>query len=142
MSNKLDNNIAIKIKELCAQGDRLLKNKEYKLAKQKYLEALKLVPTPHQDWDTATWIYVAIGDANYFMQEFERMNKCFMNAVQCPNGLGNPFIHLRLGQSFFELNDFEKASDEMVRAYMGAGKEIFDEDDSKYFDFLKTVIQI
>ena len=75
------------------------------------------------------------------MGNFEKMMKCFINAVQCPSGLGNPFIHLRMGQSYYELGKMEKASDELARAYMGAGMEIFMEDDRKYLEFLETKIE-
>ncbi len=59
-------------------------------------------------------------------------------ATTCPDAIGNPFLHLRLGQCQFELADLDKASDELIRAYMGAGKDIFSQDDAKYFKFLTT----
>lgn len=67
---------------------------------------------------------------------YDRAFKCFHNAVQCPDGLGNPYIHLRLGQTAFELGDHSRAADELIRAYMGGGPDIFEEDDAKYLAFL------
>ena len=64
------------------------------------------------------------------------------NAIQCPTGLGNPYIHFRLGQTYFENGIMDKAADELTRAYMGAGLEIFMEDDPKYLAFLETKIKI
>jgi hypothetical protein len=49
----------------------------------------------------------------------------------------SPFLHLRLGQCQFELGNLERATDELARAYMVAGEEVFEGAD-KYFDFLKT----
>lgn len=57
-------------------------------------------------------------------------------------GLGNPYIHLRLGQLYYEQENFDKAVDELTRAYMGGGLDIFIEDDPKYLDFLETKIKI
>jgi hypothetical protein len=51
---------------------------------------------------------------------------------------GNPFIHLRLGQAQLELGNEERAADELMRAFMGGGHEIFESDDQKYLDFLRT----
>jgi hypothetical protein len=51
--------------------------------------------------------------------------------------IGNPFLHLRLGQCQFELGNFDRAADELTRAHVGAGAEIFEGAD-KYFTFLKT----
>lgn len=128
------------IKLLCKQGDDLANAQQLELAKEKYLEALKLLPKPQIDWDAATWIYVAIGDVHFRLGNYERCFRCFYNAVQCPNGLGNPFIHLRLGQMYFEQNNKKKTLDELTRAYMGGGAEIFMEDDPKYLEFAQIHI--
>ena len=58
-------------------------------------------------------------------------------AVHCPDAIGNPFLHLRLGQCQFELDSLDRAADELARAYLGAGSDIFEGAD-KYFAFLKT----
>ncbi|MFZ6776522.1 hypothetical protein ACO0LD_06780 [Undibacterium sp. Ji83W] len=142
MDLQLPDGIYTQIVELCKSGDALVKESEYLFAKEKYVSALRLVPEKHQDWEAATWIYVAIGDVNLKLDDKEKALKCFINAVQCPKGLGNPYIHLRLGQLYFEQNYFEKAADELTRAYMGAGIEIFMEDDPKYLEFLETKINI
>ena len=56
----------------------------------------------------------------------------------CPGGLGNPLVHLRLGQAFYEIGDRDRAADELMRAYMGAGAEIFETRECKYLDFLAS----
>lgn len=60
--------------------------------------------------------------------------------VTVARGDWNPFLHLRLGQAQLELKNEVRAAEELCRAYMGAGKEIFAKEDPKYFDFLKTKI--
>nr|WP_255688707.1 tetratricopeptide repeat protein [Brevibacillus sp. AF8] len=110
--------------------------------KNKYVAALRLLPENHREWKAATWIYVAIGDVHFQMKNYDKAFKCFFNAVQCPEGLGNPYIHLRLGQLYYEQENLEKAADELTRAYMGAGIAIFMEDDPKYLEFLETKIEI
>jgi hypothetical protein len=59
-------------------------------------------------------------------------------AMHCPDAIGNPFLHLRLGQCQYELGNLDQAADELARAYMGGGEEIFEEDEREYFTFLKT----
>jgi hypothetical protein len=61
--------------------------------------------------------------------------------MRCPEAIGNPFIHLRLGQTQFELGNKDRAADELMRAYMGAGAEIFAEEAPKYLEFLGTVAE-
>ncbi|MDR3427737.1 hypothetical protein [Silvimonas sp.] len=36
------------------------------------------------------------------------------------------------------MEEFDAAADELIRAYAGAGKEIFFREDEKYLDFLKA----
>lgn len=74
------------------------------------------------------------------LQHHAKALKSFQNAVQCPGSLGNPSIHLRLGQLYFDLRHFARAADELTRAYMGGGIELFMEDDSRYLAFLETRI--
>ena len=130
------------ITKLCEEGNNLFDKGEYEDAKACYVAALKLVPEPRPYWEASTWIYAAIGDTHLELGNYERCFRCFFNAVQCPGGLGNPYIHLRLGQMYFERDEMDKAADELARAYMGGGIEIFAEDDPKYLAFLKTKIQL
>jgi tetratricopeptide (TPR) repeat protein len=131
-----------RIAELCREGDALAAAGKPDDAREKYITALKLLPGPPTQWEAATWIYVALGDVHFRAQNFDKAFKCFHNAVQCPKGLGNPYIHLRLGQLYFERNDVDKAGDELTRAYMGGGIDIFMEDDPKYLEFLETRISL
>ncbi|PUA29850.1 MAG: hypothetical protein B0W54_04665 [Cellvibrio sp. 79] len=139
---ELPEEIYAEITSLSKQGDHLAKLNKYEEAKSMYVSALKLLPGDKNIWEAATWLYVAIGDTHFHLRNYDKCFKCFYNAVQCPEGLGNPFIHLRLGQMYYEQGDFEKASDELIRAHMGAGLDIFMEDDPKYLSFLETKIKI
>jgi tetratricopeptide (TPR) repeat protein len=130
------------IVDLCREGDALAAGGKPDDAKQKYIAALKLLPGEATQWEAATWIYVALGDVHFHAGNFDKAFKCFYNAVQCPKGLGNPYIHLRLGQLYFEQRHFDKAADELTRAYMGGGIDIFVEDDPKYLAFLETRITL
>ncbi|MFJ8473288.1 hypothetical protein [Kitasatospora sp. NPDC094011] len=58
--------------------------------------------------------------------------------MKCPDGLGNPYVHLRLGQTTFELGDHDRAADELIRAHLGGGPELFREDDPTYRGFLRS----
>ncbi len=134
--------IHTQIVALCSQGDELVERGDFDAAKQQYIAALRLLPSNPVDWEAATWIYVAIGDIHFRTNHFDKAFKCFYNAVQCPNGLGNPYIHLRLGQLYYEQSNVDKAADELTRAYMGGGLDIFLEDDPKYLEFLETKIEL
>jgi len=57
--------------------------------------------------------------------------------MNCPDAVGNPFLHLRLGQCQDEMGDVARAADELARPCLLGGPELFDEDDPKYLEFIK-----
>jgi tetratricopeptide (TPR) repeat protein len=134
---ELDNAIHERIQALCAKGDELAKEAKYPAALTKYWAAWDLLPEPQIDWEAATWILAAIGDTNCLGGDFVAGRDNLSMAMRCPGAIGNPFLHLRLGQCQFELGNLDHAADELARAYMGAGDQIFEGAD-KYLAFLKT----
>ncbi len=137
-SPELDDAIYAEIVRLSKSGDDLAAEARYEAAVAEYNEAWELVPEPKNTWEASTWILAAIADACFLMGKHESARRALEYAMGCPNGLGNPFLHLRLGQVLFEEGEKDAAADELMRAYMGGGAEVFDEDDPKYFEFLKT----
>lgn len=134
---ELDNTVHERIQALCADGDALANMEKYPAALKKYWAAWDLLPEPRTDFEAATWILAAIGDANYLAGDFVAGRDNLSMAMHCPKGIGNPFLHLRLGQCQFELGSLDRAADELARAQVGGGDEIF-KTAEKYLDFLKT----
>jgi tetratricopeptide (TPR) repeat protein len=126
------------IKRLCATGDSCAKAKKFPDALTNYWAAWDLLPEPKTQWEAAMWILAAVGDANYLGGDYVAGRDNLSLAMQCPDAIGNPFIHYRLGQCQFEIGNLDQAADELMRAYMGAGPEIFDQDDPKFLRFLAT----
>jgi tetratricopeptide (TPR) repeat protein len=128
------------IARLSARGDEFAHDKKYDQAIAEYQKAWDLLPDPKTEWDAARWLLAAIGDAYFLDERFDRSLAFFTSAiVSTAGGLGNPFLHLRRGESLFELGRRDEAGDELMRAYMGAGPEIFKTEDAKYLAYLKTV---
>lgn len=130
-----------KIVALCAKGDKLADRGDYKAALKKYWKAWDALPEPKTDYSAASWILAAVGDANFLSGDFEAGRDNLANAMHCPDAIGNPFLHLRLGQCQFELGNLDRAADELTRALIAGGEEILLDDDPKYFDFLKTILR-
>lgn len=135
---ELSDSVRSLIKAYCSQGDALAESGQYEAAIDAYNKAWDLVPAPKNDWEASTWILAAIGDACYLCGYATSSKEAFSFAVTCPGGLGNPFIHLRLGQLAYDAGDLDVAADELMRAYMGAGNEIFANEHAKYLVFLGT----
>src|SRR3954464_15875006 len=117
MPLELDERVHARIKALCAAGDVFAERKEFNLAVKEYEKALALLPSPVSMWEAATWIWAAIGDTYFLSGNFAEAYKAFSEGTHCPGGVGNPFVHLRLGEIQFELGNEIVAADELARAY-------------------------
>ena len=135
---ELSEAIHAEIKRLCAAGDTQAAQGQFAQALKPYWAAWDLLPEPKFEWEAATWILGAIGDANFLAGDFVAGRDNLGSAMHCPGAIGNPFLHLRLGQCQFELGALDRAADELMRAYMGAGPDIFKDQDAKYVRFLQS----
>jgi hypothetical protein len=130
------------IKRLCASGDQLSANRAYDEAIAEYNKAWELVPEPKNEWNASTWILAAIADACFLGGYKTSAREALDYAMTCPGAIGNPFLHLRYGQVLLDSGSSDRAADELMRAYMGGGSEIFESEDPKYLAFLKARAQL
>ena len=120
----LNSQLHKKITELCHDGDELVKSHDEIGALRKYHEAWKLLPEPKEDWEAATWVLSAIGDTHFMLGDHKNAIAALSNALQCPDALGNPFIHLQLREYIMRMGEKVKGRMKLARAYMAGGKEI------------------
>jgi hypothetical protein len=126
------------IKRLCAAGDERATAHALSDALTLYWRAWDALPEPKTEWEAATWILASIGDTNFRGADFIAGRDNLSFAMQCPGAIGNPFLHLRLGQCQFELGNLDRAADELMRAYAGGAVGIFAGEEPKYLRFLAT----
>ncbi len=82
---------------------------------------------------------------NVALEEIEKNNYPYALSLlyDCLNQqLDHPTVHFNKGKCHFELNEMDHAANSFASAYMLEGESIFKEQDQKYFDFLKTNIEI
>jgi tetratricopeptide (TPR) repeat protein len=139
---ELDPTLLSEIQMHCSAGDTLAMRGRYSAAMLEYNQAWELIPEPKDRWEAATWILAAIGDCSFTCGNYARAREALLQAVACPGGLANPFLHLRLGQVSFEKGELDSAADELMRAYMGDGAKVFANEDPKYLTFLKSRAKI
>ncbi|NHZ98677.1 tetratricopeptide repeat protein [Massilia sp. CCM 8734] len=137
---ELDDKIAAEIREICDEADVLIEIGEFDHAFRNFSEALSLIPEPREEYRETAGILAGLGDVYFRAKSFAQGKEVLSDAMHCTGAIGSPFLHLRLGQCQLELGNGYRAADELVRAYMGAGKEIFEREDPKYFLFLQSQI--
>jgi len=62
-------------------------------------------------------------------------------AMQFKDSVGNPFLHLRLGQLCKMQNNKDKMYDELSRALIMAGEPIFKDEDPKLMEMVKNILK-
>lgn len=130
---KLAMNTQKEIEFLCEQGDFHYRNKEYAKAITFFWRAYDCLPEPKEEWVAGTWILGAIGDSNFMNRDYQSGITNLSVAINhFPYANENPFLHLRLGQCYFELNQFEKATYEFTVVCAIDGEDLFRLEDEKY----------
>jgi len=135
---ELDDATYEQIKKLCSSGDRLASAGQHDDAIADYNKAWSLVPEPKNDWEASTWILAAIADACFLADYKTSAREALAYAMTCPNAIGNPFLHLRYGQVLYDAGELDLAANELIRAYMGGGDEIFSTEKNEYLSFIKS----
>lgn len=139
MTDELDDALHARIVQLTDTGNRICEEGgDLRAAIAAYQDALDLLPPPVERWEAASWILTALGDCHFLLGEHVRAHELLTRAMRVPGALGTGFIHLRLGQVQLELGNTARAADELARAYMAEGRELFADEDPKYYAFLRT----
>ena len=141
MAEELDDVTHDQVVSLSSEGNALVEADDLAGALQKYQQALQLLPEPIHQWEAATWLFTALGDVLFLLRRYQEAKQALNEAMRCPDAIGNPFIHLRLGQTNYELKEIDRAKDELARAYMGGGDELFAGEDPKYKLFIKEILR-
>ncbi|MEJ7804639.1 MAG: hypothetical protein WKG03_01795 [Telluria sp.] len=112
---------------------------DFDSALARYAAAFEQVPEPKTDWNVSSLIMSNIGSTFFLKGYFQAGADSLRLALQCVQGPGNSFIHLRLGQVELELDNRAAAIEHLTIAYQQEGEEIFEEENPKYLAFLKKV---
>ena len=130
------------IDDYAEKGNELFDEGEYAQAIKVWLEGLNSLNKPFNEQNEAVWFQTSIADALFMQGEYEKAYSYLWDAKSNISGEGytTPFVLLRLGQCSYELGK-EDSVEYLMRAYMLAGKDIFENDDEKYFDMIKNLIE-
>lgn len=138
----IDDTTYERLQALCAEGDALCEQEDFEAALLRFQAAFKLIPEPRSEYEASTWVLAAMADACFFLGRFEDVRVATTQALlHGQNATGNPFLHLRLGQAHLELGDEARAADSLAGALMLAGPDIFEGQDPKYWDFIRTRVE-
>ena len=124
------------LRQYCETGYQYYDKGDYKTAIRNFYSAWTLIPKPQTQWQESGWVLTALGDAYFKKGDYSNSCEALNSALHCPECDNNPFVHLRLGQSYFELNAIEDAKKHFQQVLDQQGKLLFEQEHSKYLSSL------
>jgi tetratricopeptide (TPR) repeat protein len=133
LDKKIDEALGIELEK----AYNLMMQKRFAEAELHMKKAWELIPEPKYQWDSSqstignlSEFYLAWGkydDAKFWAKE----------VFKCNPLPGDGFPYFFLGKIHYEAEEFEDACKQFKKAYELSGPRAFQEEDQKYFKFLK-----
>lgn len=137
MNEELPAGIRAEIDRIAEEGNRLLEAGDPHGALAAFRRGLQALPAPREQWSAALWFLCSIGDAQWFMGDHRAGLQTWRDAL-LQGGIGNPFVHLRRGQTLLELGEREEAGNELLRALLLGGERLFAGENPRYIAFITS----
>ncbi|WP_232468056.1 tetratricopeptide repeat protein [Bordetella genomosp. 13] len=138
---ELPDDIYERVEALSEEGNVLMEDGDNEGAEAVWRQALDLLPEPKTEWEAYMWLNASIGEACYFQENYADAVQVLFDALNAPGGPENPFVHYMLGKALWQIGeDEDRAVDELLRAYMLDGVDIFDGDEEEGPDMLQLLI--
>lgn len=130
--DELDDAVHAEIVRLLAEGDNYMDLDAPQAAAEQYVAAIQLMPQPYTQWEAALMLYAALGDACLALTQYAEAEEALRIALQAPDGTGNGYIWLRLGNALQGQDRDGEALEAYTSAYMLEGEEIFEDEDDAW----------
>jgi tetratricopeptide (TPR) repeat protein len=142
MASALPQTVAGRVEQLCSEGDAFVTSARYDAAVLRYTTAFRLMPRPQDRWTTTPRIFASIIDACFGKGDFVTAREAVMAALECPGVDTNPALRLKLGEILYEQGQFSAAREQLKYALEHGGREVFEDEDEKYWLFLSQSLGV
>jgi tetratricopeptide (TPR) repeat protein len=129
---ELDEKTEAKIRVLCAKGYDEVDQGNVKEGRRYFYQAWTQLPKPQTDYFESGLVLAAIGDSYFATNDYSQGIESLTSALHCPRMHENAFIHMRLGQCYWETDNMEKARQHLATAYNIGGRKPFEQEAPKY----------
>jgi tetratricopeptide (TPR) repeat protein len=136
----LPETIGGQVEQLSMRADLLMEKGQFAEAIQLYQQGLEIIPEPKSTYEATLWFLVAIGDAYWYLREWEHALPYFEQCLQVLGGTENPFVRLRLGQIFYEMGDLLAAQKQLKKGLEMEDEVLFEDEDEKYLKLASTTL--
>ena len=128
----LDTATTHRIRTLCQEGYDAYDKAAYREALRSFYQAWLTIPKPQSNFEAAGWVLSAIGDSYFRLELFDQAIESLESALHCPKALGNPFIHLRLGQCYLDIGTTDLARKQFQKTKDNGGHALIAQLEKRY----------
>ena len=134
----LEPDLKDQIVALCEKAVEMQDDERFHASNRELTKVLGLLPEPKSEWKAYGWLIANLAD-NYFEQkEYSEAHTFFVEAFEFDSETElNPYLALRRGQCALELEKEEEALQFLGAAFTLGGKELFEDEHSKYLKLVK-----
>jgi tetratricopeptide (TPR) repeat protein len=126
---------------LAMEGNERVDEGELVEALRIFRRGIELLPQPRYRWHAAEWFLAGIGDALWLLERYLNAAPIWDDMLIHTGALGKGWVHLRRGQTLYELGDFREAENELLRALILEGWPLFANEDRKYWDYITARVR-
>ena len=87
------------------------------------------------------YILIRIAHLYIYSKMWEEAINTFMEVMEYSNSVGNPLLHLRIGQIGLELEEQKMYEDNLARAMIMGGLKVFENEDDKYKEIVLGLLK-
>ncbi|PQJ29913.1 hypothetical protein [Rubritalea profundi] len=134
----LEPELKAQVVELCNKAVEAQEEERFHASNRDLQKVYELLQEPKAEWKAYTWLISSMAD-NHFEQDeylaaFEKFEEVFTLDAESNK---NAYLCLRRGQCALELEHAELAEQLLSRAFELEGKELFEDEHSKYLKLAK-----
>ncbi|MFT5525268.1 MAG: tetratricopeptide (TPR) repeat protein [Pirellulaceae bacterium] len=140
MNETLPTILRERVDRLCSTGTQYIRSHRFDAAVLSYTSAFDMLPSPKEQWCSTRPILAGIVDACFLKGDYTSAQEAIDAIRDCSSLPPAPHFHLRQGQIYFELGQFEDAGEELATAFEDAGDSIFENEHPKYLEFVRKIV--
>jgi tetratricopeptide (TPR) repeat protein len=138
MVRTLETTLVDPIYALMRDGLALAKQGRHQDGVPLFKKAWELLPEPKYEWDISQITLYRMAKFFRDAQLFGEAHAWIDQVAKCPGQLGDGKAELIKGTIYFAAGEMDSAFEWLDKAYQASGKRVFQGEDPKYLNFLKT----
>ena len=134
----LEPELKAQVVELCNKAVEAQEEERFHASNRDLQKVYELLPEPKAEWKAYSWLLSSMADNHFEQDEYQTAFEKFEEVFTLDAGsIENGYLCLRRGQCALELEQDELAKQLLSRAFELEGKELFEDEHSKYLKLAK-----